>query len=184
MYRAADVIDLHVDTFIWTRIFGYDISKRHDAGPFPGWFARQVDVPRLRDVGVTGATWVITTNPFRTADGRAHAFTRNLDRLRADLARNPDVAVVRNAVEYRAVRAEGKHGAFIGIQGGNALDRNASANCRKRRRRPPMALTTAGSGAGRYDTPGIGNRLPSPGLCDWWPHCRFSVSRKHPKPCR
>jgi membrane dipeptidase len=128
VYRAADVIDLHVDTFIWTRIFGYDISKRHDAGPFPGWFARQVDVPRLRDVGVTGATWVITTNPFRTADGRAHAFTRNLDRLRADLARNPDVAVVRNAAEYRAARAEGKHGAFIGVQGGNALDRNADGS--------------------------------------------------------
>jgi membrane dipeptidase len=128
VYRAADVIDLHVDSFIWTRIFNYDLSKHHDGGPFPGWFARQVDVPRLREVGITGATWVITTNPFRTSEGRAHAFTRNLERLRAELARCPDVALVRNVAEYRAARAEGKHGAFLGIQGGNALDRNADAS--------------------------------------------------------
>ncbi len=128
VYRAADVIDLHVDSFIWTRIFGYDLSKRHDAGPFPGWFARQSDVPRMRETGITGAIWVITTNPFRTADGRAHAFTRNLERLRSELARCPEVAVVRNTAEFRAARAEGKHGAFIGIQGGNALDRNADAS--------------------------------------------------------
>jgi membrane dipeptidase len=30
--------------------------------------------------------------------------------------------VVRTAAEYRAARAAGRHGAFIGIQGGNALD--------------------------------------------------------------
>ncbi len=128
VYRAADVIDLHVDSFIWTRIFGYDLARRHGPGPFPGWFARQVDVPRVLDAGVTGATWVITTNPFRTAEGRAHAFARNLERLRAELSRCPDVAVVRNAAEYRAARREGRHGAFIGVQGGNALDRNPDAS--------------------------------------------------------
>ena len=25
LYLASDVIDLHVDTFIWTRIFGYEL---------------------------------------------------------------------------------------------------------------------------------------------------------------
>ncbi len=128
VYRGADVIDLHVDSFIWTRIFGYDLTQRHTPGPFPGWFTRQVDIPRMRDAGVTGATWVISTNPLRTADGRAHTFVRNLERLRRELSRSPEVAVVRNVAEYRAARAEGKHGAFIGIQGGNALDRNADGS--------------------------------------------------------
>ncbi len=29
VYLASDVIDLHVDSFIWTRIFGYDLRRRH-----------------------------------------------------------------------------------------------------------------------------------------------------------
>jgi len=129
LHLASDVIDLHVDTFIWHRIFGYDLTRRHSAGPLPGVFARQVDLPRLREAGVTGATWVITTNPLRGADDRAHTFVRNLDRLRRVFDGAPEqVTFVRNAAEYRAARATGRHAAFIGIQGGNALDRNPDAS--------------------------------------------------------
>jgi hypothetical protein len=32
LYRASDVFDLHVDTFIWTRVFGYDLLRRHGRG--------------------------------------------------------------------------------------------------------------------------------------------------------
>ena len=84
LHLASDVLDLHVDSFIWHRIFGYDLLAKHGPGPFPGWFGRQADLPRLVEAGVTGAIWVITTNPFRSADGRAHAFTRN--NRHADLA--------------------------------------------------------------------------------------------------
>src|SRR5207249_661584 len=50
-------------------------------------------------------------------------FKKNLDRLLAIFSTVPeDVAVCRNAAEYRAAQKAGKHGAFIGIQGGNALD--------------------------------------------------------------
>src|SRR5258708_3591013 len=34
LYLASDVIDLHVDSFIWTRVFGYDLTTRHDHGLF------------------------------------------------------------------------------------------------------------------------------------------------------
>src|SRR5690606_19095882 len=34
---------------------------------------------------------------------------------------HPTVALVRSAEEYRQARAAGKHGAFLGVQGGNAL---------------------------------------------------------------
>lgn len=123
LYLDAEVVDLHVDSFLWTRMLGYDLTKRHTPGPLNGAFARQVDLPRLREAQVSGATWIITTNPARTSEDRAHTFVRNLNRLRAELARaSDDVAVVRNVREYRGARAEGKHAAFIGIQGGNALD--------------------------------------------------------------
>jgi membrane dipeptidase len=124
LYLASDVIDLHVDTFIWTRsLLGYDLTRRHGSGALGARVYGQADIPRLREARVTGAIWVITTNPLRSTDGRARAFVRNIERLRAILAScTDDVAVVRDASEYGRARAEGKHAAFIGIQGGSALD--------------------------------------------------------------
>lgn len=123
LYLDAEVVDLHIDSFLWTRMLGYDLTRRHTPGLLDAAYARQVDLPRLREAQVSGATWIITTNPARGSQDRARTFVRNLARLRAELARAPDdVTVVRNAREYRAARAEGRHAAFIGIQGGNALD--------------------------------------------------------------
>jgi len=121
LYRASDVVDLHVDTFIWTRIFGYDLLRRHGRGLLGARFYGQADLPRLREAGVGGAIWSITTNPLRRR--RAALFRKNLERLLAIFARAPEeVAVCRDGRDYRAARAAGKHAAFIGVQGGNAFD--------------------------------------------------------------
>jgi len=126
LYRASDVIDLHVDSFIWQRTFGYDLTKRHRA-PLWGAFLGQVDFPRIREAEISGATWVITTNPLREPADRARAFESNLEELCRTLSRVPDeFQVVTNAHEYDAARAAGKHAAFLGIQGGNALDLSLS----------------------------------------------------------
>jgi len=123
LHLASDVLDLHLDSFIWTRVFGYDLRRRHRGGPFGRHFLGQVDFPRAREAGLTGGTWVVTTNPFRPRSGRPATFAKNLDRLRGLFATvSDDFVLVRNAAEYRAARAAGKHGAFVGIQGGNALD--------------------------------------------------------------
>ena len=123
LYRRSDVLDLHVDTFIWTRIWGYDLLARHGRGLFNARFYGQADLPRLRAAGVGGAIWSITTNPLRRASRRLPIFHRNLARLQAIFARAPEqVSVCRNVADYRAARAAGRHGAFIGVQGGNAID--------------------------------------------------------------
>lgn len=128
VYLASDVIDLHVDSFIWSRVWGYDLARRHGRGLFGGAFYGQVDFPRIREAGVTGALWSITTNPLRSAAGRAETLVKNLAELRRVFAAvDGDFAVVRNAAEYRRARTAGKHGAFIAIQGGNALDRDLDA---------------------------------------------------------
>ncbi len=128
LYLGSDVIDLHVDSFIWHRIFGYDLRKRHGRGLFGARFYSQVDFPRIREAAITGCVWVISTNPGRSAAGRAAAFVRNIHRLQSLLESEPEhFALVRNLSEYRAARAAGKHGAFIGIQGGNALDESIEA---------------------------------------------------------
>jgi membrane dipeptidase len=122
LYLSSDVIDLHVDSFLWTRQVGYDLTKRHGAGLGGAWFS-QIDLPRAREAHLSGAMWAITTNPFRSAAGRTKVFFENLARLRQILeACAEDVAIVRNAAGYRAARDAGKHAALLVVQGGNALD--------------------------------------------------------------
>lgn len=125
VYLASDVFDFHIDSFIWNRIFGYDLTERHGHGLLGARFYSQVDFPRIREAAITGACWVITTNPAKVADERAGTFQENVRKFLSIFESvSNDFAVVRNAREYRAAKAAGKHGAFIGVQGGNALDRD------------------------------------------------------------
>ena len=125
VYRSAEVIDLHIDTFIWHRVFGYDLRKRHGSGLLGGRFYSQADLPRLREARIAGGLWSITTNPLRSSKGRARVFKRNLDKIQAIFATVPEhVAIARNRKQYDAARAQGKHVAMLSIQGGNALDRD------------------------------------------------------------
>lgn len=128
IYLAGDVIDLHIETFNVVRVLGYDLRKRHGRGPFGARLFGQVDIPRAREACISGGTWSISTNPLRGKAGRATTFVKNINRLRAILESVPeDVAVCRNLAEYRAAQRAGKHAAFLGIQGGNALDRDGAA---------------------------------------------------------
>jgi membrane dipeptidase len=128
IYQRSEVIDLHIDSYIWHRIWGYDLRRRHGHGLLGARFYSQVDFPRILEAGVTGATWVITTNPLRGEGDRPGVFERNLAGLKGLFGEvHEQFAVVRNAAEYRAARAAGKHGAFLGVQGGNAFDRDLGA---------------------------------------------------------
>lgn len=127
LHYGSDVVDLHVDSFIWRRVYGYDFRKRHPAFT-AGVMMSQFDLPRARDAGISGATWVITTNPLGDARDREATFFDNLAELTA-LLESPEAGarVVRSAAEYRAARAQGLHAAFIGVQGGNALGHSLDA---------------------------------------------------------
>jgi len=122
LFRSSDAIDLHLDSFIWHRLFGYDLNRAHRGGLFGRSFFGHADFPTVRESGLGGATWVISTNPARSARGRRLVFEKNLRRLRSLLDQAPGVAHVRTARDFRAARVAGEHAAFIGIQGGNALD--------------------------------------------------------------
>jgi membrane dipeptidase len=128
LYLQSDVIDLHVDSFIWTRVLGYDLTRRHGRGLLGARYYSQVDFPRIREARISGALWSITTNPLRGAEGRARAFGRNLAAFRSICEAEAErVALVRDVREYRAARASGRHAVMLAIQGGNALDRDAAA---------------------------------------------------------
>jgi membrane dipeptidase len=120
--HASDVIDLHLDTFIVPRLWRYDIFARHAGGPLGRRFVGHVDVPRLRDGGLTGAMWSITTNPFRSAQSRWRVFLANLIHLRALIAGSDGaLAEARTLADYRAARARGAHACLLAIQGLNAI---------------------------------------------------------------
>jgi membrane dipeptidase len=123
LIRGSDVIDLHVDTLIPARIWGYDVLSSNARGLFGGRFFGHLDLPSLENAGVTGAMWSITTNPLRGARGRWITFERNvklLERLVASSAGR--MRMVTDAESYRLARLEGAHGVFLSIQGGNALE--------------------------------------------------------------
>lgn len=121
--HGQELIDLHLDTFIPHRVWGYDFFKRHRGGPLGRHLAGHVDIPRARDGGLTGAMWSITTNVTRPSKNRWSAFLRNLDRLRSIINRSEGkLELARTLTEYRAARAKGAIASMIAIQGGNALE--------------------------------------------------------------
>ena len=121
--RDADFIDLHLDSFIPARLFRYDLGRDHGPPRGRGRFFGHLDFPRALDAGLTGALWSITTNPFRTRAGRWRVLLANLERLQSTIAATEGrLRIVKSSGEYRKARSEGAHGAFIAIQGGNALD--------------------------------------------------------------
>jgi membrane dipeptidase len=121
------VIDLHLDSFIWTRMFGYDITKSHDKTFGRGRFGGQVDVPRLTAGSFTGGLWSITTNPFRSGASRADAFRKNCARF-AEIIKNNSTSLklVSAYPDFESAMHEKKHAVWMTVQGGNALDHDLS----------------------------------------------------------
>lgn len=121
LVRDAEVVDLHLESYIPPRLFGYDLGVRHDRHWLRGRFFGHLDFPRALDGGLTGATWSIATNVARPPGSRWRALQRNVAGLCAALeATGGRMKVVRSTAEYRAARADGAHAALIGVQGGNA----------------------------------------------------------------
>jgi membrane dipeptidase len=121
--RACELVDLHVDTFIPQRLWGYEPLERHRGGPLGRHFFGHLDVPRMLDGGLDGAMWSITTNPFRPAAARWRAFEENLAALRALIARSSGrLAEVQTRAEYDRVRTRGAHAVLLAIQGLNAVE--------------------------------------------------------------
>ena len=121
--RDLDLIDLHIDTFIPPRLWGYDPAARHAPWILGRHFFGHLDLPRMRDAGLSGAMWSITTNPFRGADRRWRVFQTNLERLHALVARSGGaLALAPTHAAYLAAKAQGAHAVMVSVQGANAWE--------------------------------------------------------------
>ena len=118
------MVDAHVESFIWTRVAGYDLAAAHGPGLLGGRFWSQADLPRMAGAGLTGVVLSIATNPFRRRSRRTATLVANVDRLRAFVESHPDdLALVADLDGYRRARAAGRLACFLAVQGGNALGR-------------------------------------------------------------
>jgi membrane dipeptidase len=118
-----EIVDGHIESFVWCRVFGYDLTARHGDGLLGGRYYSQADLPRMHEAGMSGAVMSIATNPFRRAGHRTRVLMGNLARLRRSLEADPQVAVVRDHAAYRAARSAGRLACFLGVQGANAWSR-------------------------------------------------------------
>lgn len=120
---SCDVLDLHVESYVWTRVFRYDIARRHGRGLLGACFLSQADLPRVAQAGFTGIVKSVATNPLRRRRTRTAAFLRNLTELTSAVARaGAGFAIVADHAGYLRAKAAGQVAILLGIQGGNALD--------------------------------------------------------------
>lgn len=123
LLRNSEVIDLHVESFIPPRLWGYDLLERHGLGVLRGRLFGHLDFPRALEGGLSGAMWSISTNVLRRKVDRVRTLQDNVATLRRLMEQTDGAMVpVRNHREYEAARRAGAHAGLLAVQGGNAYD--------------------------------------------------------------
>lgn len=127
LYFESEIIDPHTVSYIWKRIFGYDLTKKHSYNLFGIPFLSQVDFPRALEANMAGVVWDISTNPLHKDKNKLEVIRRNIDTVMEDLDKASDsFQFVRTYSDYQEARKNNKVASFISIQGGQAVDNNIS----------------------------------------------------------
>lgn len=63
LHRGSLVLDLHVDTLLWSRLFGYDPGRRHENRVPTRPYGFHFDLPRAREGGLDAAVMGLVVNP-------------------------------------------------------------------------------------------------------------------------
>jgi membrane dipeptidase len=122
LHSTAHVVDLHVDSLLLTRLFRYDIRKRH-RNPFPYTpFFCHADLPRLKDGGVDTVGFGIVVNPLLSRTRRwAQVFDSARSLIRSSCSPQSRLRIARTVEDIRRGKAQGAVTAFLGIEGAHAL---------------------------------------------------------------
>ena len=117
------LIDLHIDSFIPKRLFGYDLDSSHDHPRNPNIFFGQLDFPRALEQGMTAGMFSITTNPIGTPNYRWKVFQKNLRALKTliESSKHP-VGWATTYSEMKELNDAGILACLPAIQGGNSIE--------------------------------------------------------------
>ena len=117
------MVDLHIDSFIPQRLFGYDLDISHAHPRNPNLFFGQLDFPRALEQGMTGGMFSITTNPIGTPKYRWGVFQKNLRNLKKLIATSEHpVGWATTYSEMKTLNQAGKLACLPAIQGGNSIE--------------------------------------------------------------
>jgi membrane dipeptidase len=137
-HREIPVLDLHIDTLLWMRLFGYDIGKRH-GNPLPrAAFFSHLDLPRAAEAGLDGAVFGLVVNPVRVEPELMRPLRilarlergcgteqtlATLDLLAAAERRHPErLAFARSGTEMREAIASGRFAALPCLEGAHGIE--------------------------------------------------------------
>lgn len=114
IHREALVVDLHCDTLLDVTAKKRDIRERSTQG--------SIDLPRLREGGMTAQVFAAFIHPNESARGATRAFELigAFDRV---LEENGDtLGRVTHTWEIARLRGEGRIGAILSVENGDALE--------------------------------------------------------------
>jgi membrane dipeptidase len=137
-HRECLVLDLHIDTLLWMRLFDYDVAVEH-RNWLPGSpFAWHFDLPRAQRGGLDAAVFGLVINPravrpelmfplkflaWWEQDRGIDQTLATLDRLTAAAAKDPTgLAFCKSGSDVRRAFAAGRFGGLAGMEGSQGIE--------------------------------------------------------------
>jgi membrane dipeptidase len=137
------LVDLHTDA-LYEHIKGAkDITKRTSIG--------HLDIPRMKEAGVSGQVFAIWTNPEKMKPGERAPFVFQAIDAFEDICRlcPADIALARTPDEMLAANSSGRAAGILGVEGGHALEGNL-ANLDRFHERGVRLLTITWNNANEF----------------------------------
>jgi membrane dipeptidase len=121
IHENSVVIDLHADTLFLVFLFGYRMEKRH-RNPFPGSpFVGHVDIPRLREGGMTSIGLTVPAVPAKILRPGS-TILRAIDRTgRWAKTMHSRLRMARTAADILEAREKGIPSFFLTLEGAHGI---------------------------------------------------------------
>jgi len=167
LHDRHPAIDLHADTLMWGRWFGYDLLARHSPWLPKRALLSHVDLPRMREGGVGAQFFGLVSLPvLGRVRGLRNAIDEQIDVLDETLGRTSDIRLARTAADVENARREGALSALLGIEGAHALEGDLE-NLEHFARRGVRYLGLLHFSANEAGYPAYGRGARDEGLTPW-----------------
>jgi membrane dipeptidase len=121
IHENSVVIDLHADTLFLVFLFRYRMQKRH-RNPFPGSpFIGHVDIPRLREGGMTSIGFTVPAIPAKILRPGSTIMNAIERAARWGQTVRPQLRLARTAAEILESREKGIPSFFLTLEGSHGI---------------------------------------------------------------
>ena len=121
MADIVPTLDLHVDSIIQQRLFGYKVTRRHGSGMRGQPLFWHADIPRMVEAGYLGACLGIHYWPWESERG-FREMQRQLDYLDEKVAADERVARVYQPADWQLAAEQGLLALAPGVEGAHMLN--------------------------------------------------------------